>query len=89
MEPTGAPSAFDRQNVTVSTWRTTGGFGSVEYAGTVQVDFDAYSVSFVADLFDDMERVDAAASHVVRIFDFDAAGGCPMGANGFGDFLDF
>ena len=88
MEPTGAPSAFDRQNITVSTfaaiWLTGVPVASAAlkmrapsmWTGTPR------SCALIADFVDHLLRIDAPARHVVRVLDFDRAVGAQCGPTG-------
>src|SRR6185312_10979961 len=54
--------------------RLPGGGGSVEYARAIHMDGYARIMRPVADIVDDVLRVDAPAGHVVRILDLNGAG---------------
>ncbi len=78
IEPAGAPSAFDRQNITVSTLAAislTGlpsGGGRIEDARAIHVDGNACVGARSQMSSIDLLRVDAAAGHIVSVLDFNA-----------------
>ena len=89
MEPAGAPSPFERQNITVSAGATmslhghTGSGGGIEDARAVHVDLDCRARARLRRFrWIASQRVDRAAVHVVRVFDRDQAGGRPKRAEG-------
>ena len=81
MEPAGAPSAFDRQNITVSTGATISRTGTPNAAAALNMrapsmcTFKPQLVRAVADLADRFAADKPCPRHVVRVLDFDRAGG--------------
>ncbi len=80
MEPTGAPSAFERQNITESNLRVRSATLRPEATEALKMRApsrwtrNAGGAGAVANIVGDFGRIDGAAVHVVRIFKLDEAG---------------
>ena len=86
MEPAGAPSAFERQNITVSAGAAISRTGTPSAAAALKTRAPSMwtltprSWAPSADFANGAQRVDGAAGHVVGVLDFDQAGGRPVRA---------
>ena len=77
IDPTGAPRPFERQNITESTFSATSRGGVPRYVAalkiraSVHMNRDTSLVRLIADLVQDLLRIDVSAEDIVAIFHCD------------------